>query len=56
MRVAKEVEHLLLRNKMAKESRCGVMVATIMAILRKESKRVKVSTSGLMEVNILDNG
>ena len=41
---------------MAKESRCGVMVATIMAILRKESKRVKVSTSGLMEVNILDNG
>ena len=56
MRVAKEVEHLLLRNKMAKELRCGVMVATIMAILRKESKRVKVFTFGLMEVNILDHG
>ena len=56
MKVAKEVGHPLQRNKMAKESKCGVTVATIMAILRKVSKRAKVFTFGLMAVNILDSG
>ena len=56
MLMVREVNHRLLKSKMAKASKFGVMVAIIMATSKRESKRVKESISGQMGANILDNG
>ena len=56
MLMAQEVNRQLLKNKMAKASRFGAMVAIIMATSKKVSKKVKESIFGQMGANILGNG
>ena len=56
MLMVQEVNRQPLKNKMAKASRFGVMVAIIMATLKKGSKKVKESISGQTGANILGNG
>ena len=56
MLMAQEVNHQLLKNKMAKASRFGVMAAIIMATSKKGLKKVKESISGQMVANTLGNG
>ena len=56
MLMAQEVNHQLLKNRMAKASRFGAMAAIIMATSKKVSKKVKESIFGQMGANILGNG
>ena len=56
MLMVQEVNHQLLKNKMAKASKFGAMAAIIMATSKKVSKKEKESISGQMGANTLDNG